>query len=136
VSTLLGVPCLESLLDCGGWEESNALIRELILSLYTRLFAWLTGKLRTDQQRCKSAIDPYFKINVLDYTGSRGVVEGFEDFVVEAFATEVQEGLVDLKLREIQEVYARDGLEWITIDTKANCSGTTATTGLANLKRY
>lgn len=112
-------------------SESSSLRNSLTVSLYTRLFAWLTKQVSfspTSQQgRLSSAssttthhhqTSKHNLLNIIDFYGFEVFqTNSIEQFLINFTNEKIQFVLADLKLRMLQEEFVKDGLEWITIDT-------------------
>ncbi|ODM90014.1 Unconventional myosin-Ia [Orchesella cincta] len=96
-------------------SESSCLRNSLTVTLYTRLFSWLTKQVSFTQK--SSSTKPNL-LNIIDFYGFEVFQSNsIEQFLINFTNEKIQFVLADLRLRQLQEEFVKDGLEWITIDT-------------------
>ncbi|CAL8068334.1 unnamed protein product [Orchesella dallaii] len=97
-------------------SESSSLRNSLTVTLYTRLFSWLTKQV-SFTQKSNSNTKPNL-LNIIDFYGFEVFQSNsIEQFLINFTNEKIQFVLADLRLRQLQEEFVKDGLEWITIDT-------------------
>lgn len=112
-------------------SESTSLRNAFVVSLYTRLFSWLSKQIAVkpcqDGAGSKTTpASPSLKnnlLNIVDFYGFEVLqTNSLEQFLINFTNEKIQFVLSDLRLRMLQEEFVRDGLEWITIDTATTSS--------------
>lgn len=127
-------------------SESSSLRNALTVSLYNRLFSWLTKQINVKPPAPSSSgggggtngTSKHNLLNIVDFYGFEVFqTNSLEQFLINFTNEKIQYVLADMRLRMLQEEFVRDGLEWITIDTavggpaSTGNSSATATTSSA-----
>nr|CAB3264154.1 unconventional myosin-Ib-like [Phallusia mammillata] len=89
----------------------------LCKEIYDRLFSWLVNRINSSIKVTSIKIEKCKVMGVLDIYGFE-VFErnGFEQFMINYCNEKLQQIFVELTLKEEQEEYVREGIEWLHIE--------------------
>ncbi|KAL3836985.1 hypothetical protein ACJMK2_022378 [Sinanodonta woodiana] len=106
-----GEKLITDLTTAGAYYAQDALCK----AIYSRLFSWLVRRIN-DSIRVKT--DHKTKVmGVLDIYGFEVFQNnGFEQFIINYCNEKLQQIFIELTLKEEQEEYVKEGIQWINVD--------------------